>query len=154
MRPDQPDQSDQSDQFETTTMTARLAVNRRVVLATLGWAEVAALLASCGGTDDPAQEPPAAGPLARVDEVPVGGGVILPEHKVVVTQPTGGDFRAFDSTCTHQFCQVTEVVDSMIKCPCHGSWYSIQDGSVQFGPAPSALPAVSIRVDGENIVRG
>jgi Rieske Fe-S protein len=39
-----------------------------------------------------------------------------------------------------------------ILCPCHGSQYSITDGSVQGGPAPRPLPAANVTVSGANLV--
>jgi hypothetical protein len=47
--------------------------------------------------------PPAAPPgevtvLAAVDDVPVGGGVVLVVRDVVVTQPVSGTFKAFSAT--------------------------------------------------------
>jgi len=41
-----------------------------------------------------------------------------------------------------------------IDCPCHGSQFSIKDGSVVGGPAPSPLAAQAIRVSGERIILG
>jgi Rieske Fe-S protein len=79
--------------------------------------------------------------------------VILKDDKVVVTQPTAGEFKAFSSTCTHLSCQVTGISDGRITCPCHGSSYSIADGSVQGGPAPRPLPKVAIKVAGDEVVR-
>jgi Rieske Fe-S protein len=85
-------------------------------------------------------------PLVRVEAVPVGGGVILPAHGVVVTQPVAGEFRAFDSTCTHRGCAVRAVAAGTISCFCHGSRFRITDGSVAGGPAPAPLPRREITV--------
>ena len=41
-----------------------------------------------------------------------------------------------------------------IDCPCHGSQYSITNGSVVGGPAPSPLPAVAIKVSGDGVRLG
>lgn len=90
--------------------------------------------------------------LAATGDVPVGGGMIV--AGVVVTQPAEGDFRAFSSTCTHQGCTVSDVSDGIISCPCHGSRYSAEDGSVEQGPATEALPEVGITVEGDQIIRG
>jgi Rieske Fe-S protein len=79
--------------------------------------------------------------------------VINADAKVVVTQPTAGEFKAFSSTCTHMGCQVTGISGGHITCPCHGSSYSIADGSVQGGPAPRPLPKVAIKVEGDEVVR-
>ena len=88
--------------------------------------------------------------LAATKDVPVGGGVILANDGLVVTQPEEGTFKAFSSKCTHQGCQVTKV-SSTIDCPCHNSKFSIADGSPQSGPANSPLPETAIKVDGDNI---
>lgn len=98
--------------------------------------------------------PPAGGStgVVAVADVPVGGGVVIAAEKIVVTQPAEGDVKAFGSTCTHQGCQVAEVADGEITCPCHGSRYSIEDGSVLGGPAPEPLPAVGVAVEGDQVV--
>jgi Rieske Fe-S protein len=85
--------------------------------------------------------------------VPVDGGVVLDTQKVVITQPKANDFKAFSAVCTHLGCLVNDVSGGTINCPCHGSQYSIEDGSVVSGPAPSPLPAVGIKVEGNDIVK-
>ncbi|GAA3054195.1 hypothetical protein GCM10017562_18050 [Streptomyces roseofulvus] len=112
-----------------------------------------------GGTESgaPATTPagtgsaPAGTPLASTSEIPVGGGTVFADRKVVVTQPTEGEFRAFSAVCTHQGCLVNKVADGTIDCPCHGSKYAIADGAVTAGPAPRPLPAERITVSGETI---
>jgi Rieske Fe-S protein len=59
--------------------------------------------------------------------------------------------RPFSSICTHQGCQV-DAVTTTINCPCHGSKYSITDGSVVNPPAPKPLPEKTIKVEGDNLV--
>ena len=94
----------------------------------------------------------AANVLGSTSEVPVGGGMIFTAKKVVVTQPSAGEFKGFSAVCTHMGCIVSQIVDGSIRCPCHGSQYSIKNGSVVGGPAPSPLPAEAIKVDGDSIV--
>ena len=96
----------------------------------------------------------AAGALAATSEIPVGSGKIFTEQKVVVTQPTSGDFRAFSAVCTHMGCIVSQISNGTIDCPCHGSQYSIKNGAVVAGPAPAPLPAQSIKVSGSDITLG
>jgi Rieske Fe-S protein len=81
----------------------------------------------------------------------VGGGQILTGPKIVVTQPTAGAFKAFTAVCTHQGCTVGTVANGTIDCPCHGSKFSIKDGSVVNGPATRPLAAIAIKVDGTSI---
>ncbi|MER7108990.1 Rieske (2Fe-2S) protein [Streptomyces sp. NPDC000229] len=98
----------------------------------------------------PTVEPPD-GELARTADVPSGGGRILKERKVVVTQPQEGEFKAFSAVCTHQGCIVATVEDGTINCACHGSRFRIADGSVARGPATRPLPAEQITVEGDSI---
>ena len=91
--------------------------------------------------------------LALTSDVPVGGGKILADKKIVITQPRAGSFEAFTAICTHQGCTVSSVSGGTVNCPCHGSKFSIANGSVVTGPAASALAPVSIKVQGTSIVQ-
>lgn len=102
-----------------------------------------------GGVDDPAP----AGALAQVSDIPVGGGVVFAAEQVVVTQPTQGALLAFSAVCTHQGCLVNSVQGGRIQCPCHGSQFNL-DGTVARGPAPQALAARTITVQGGAVVLG
>jgi Rieske Fe-S protein len=90
--------------------------------------------------------------LASVNQIPVGGGVIVPEPPIVITQPVAGTFKAFTAICPHQGCLVSEVAENQIVCPCHGSLFSAEDGAVVQGPAEQGLTAASIEVNGDSIV--
>jgi len=92
--------------------------------------------------------------LASTSDVPVGGGKILGDKKIVITQPKAGSFDAFSAVCTHQGCLVGDVSGGTINCPCHGSKFNITNGSVVQGPAASPLPPVSVKVQGTSIVQG
>ncbi|MGX8904986.1 Rieske (2Fe-2S) protein [Streptomyces netropsis] len=151
--------------------------SRRSVVAAVGATGLAAALAACGGSDDkatppgtpdadatsgtqqtsrPGQESSAAGAtgdrvLARTSEIPVGGGKVFADRRVVVTQPSQGEFKAFSAICTHQKCVVKDVSDGTINCPCHGSKFSIEDGGVRHDPAKLPLPGMKISVRGDSI---
>ena len=113
------------------------------------------VLAACGGRVNSRGQAPTSGEdLVPASDVTVGGGVILNNKLVVVTQPEAGTFKAFSATCTHMGCTVGMVRDNVIVCPCHGSEFSAKDGSVVRGPASRPLPAVAIQVmDGEVVTR-
>jgi Rieske Fe-S protein len=147
---------------------------RRVMLAGIGAAGVVAVLAGCGSsggsstgstgatggsdatgdtgpTDSGSTASNGGGDAIKVSDIPTGGGKIFATQNVVVTQPTAGDFKAFSATCTHQGCKVSKVQDGTIDCPCHGSQYSITDGSVKAGPAPRPLPTRTVTVNGDSL---
>jgi Rieske Fe-S protein len=155
----------------TDAAAAAAGPSRRQVLLTTGVvAAAAAVTAACGSSDTGStstptsggagSESPAAsesagsgsgGTTVSTADVPVGGGTIVAGVKVVVTQPEAGTYKAFSSTCTHQGCQVSEVKDNKIVCPCHGSVFSASDGAVESGPAQGALAPASITVSGDTI---
>jgi Rieske Fe-S protein len=90
--------------------------------------------------------------LIATADVAVGGGVILEDDGIVITQPAQGEWRGFSSVCTHQGCTVASVAEGTINCNCHGSQFSIEDGSVvtaanQGDPSQQdPLPAVDVEV--------
>lgn len=90
--------------------------------------------------------------LGPTSDVEVGGGKIYTAEKVVVTQPSAGEFKCFSAVCTHQGCLVGSISDGEIVCPCHNSHFSIADGSVVSGPAPSALPSETLTVSGTDLI--
>ena len=92
-------------------------------------------------------------PFASTGDVPVGGGAVFADEGVVVTQPTEGEFLGFSITCTHQGCPVESVTAEGIRCPCHGSVFDLSSGAPTAGPATSALGAVQLTVDGQDISR-
>ncbi|MEI7031388.1 Rieske (2Fe-2S) protein [Streptomyces pratensis] len=140
---------------------------RRSVLAA-GAAGAAALAAGCGSSGGDGGEGDASGTptasrsaskdteeggetgaeLARTEDIPVGGGTVFREQKVVVTQPQEGEFKAFSAVCTHASCLVSTVSDGTINCPCHGSRFSVTDAAVESGPATRPLPSERISVTG------
>jgi Rieske Fe-S protein len=89
--------------------------------------------------------------LASAADVPVGGCFVVSGAKVVVTQPSEGDFKAFTAVCTHQGCLVESSTEGDIPCPCHSSKFKLDDGSPISGPATVPLEAVEITVDGDSI---
>lgn len=153
---------------------------RRGVVAAAGGVGLAAVLAACGdsGSDtsdgaapttaapgttgtSPAESPSASATgsattgggtaLAKTSEIPVGGGKIFADQKVVVTQPQAGQFKAFSAVCTHRGCTVSGVSGGTIDCACHGSKFNVADGSVAHGPATTPLPEKQVTVSGDEV---
>ncbi|MFD3807929.1 Rieske (2Fe-2S) protein [Streptomyces sp. NPDC058611] len=140
---------------------------RRTVLAAGAATLAGGALAACGGESEPkpasdpgsattpsaASSAPAAGAanaIAKTADVPVGGGTVLKDEKLVITQPTAGEYRCFSAVCTHSGCLVNKVADGTIVCPCHDSKFKDTDGAVTKGPATRPLPEkkISVAADG------
>ncbi|MGW4032241.1 Rieske (2Fe-2S) protein [Streptomyces sp. NPDC004838] len=155
---------------------------RRRTLLMAGAAGTAGLLAGCttengvdsGAAEEPAPpapgtadpgpaQPPGTGAgqppaeaagkkIAGTADIPVGGGKIFAEERVVVVQPTAGEFKAFSAVCPHRNCLVSRIADGTIDCTCHDSRFSLQDGSVTEGPSTSPLPPEKITVTKDSVL--
>jgi Rieske Fe-S protein len=146
---------------------------RRAVLAGAAGMGAAAALAACGSnandttagsTDATAGAVPTTGGASpggaatggagngiSTADIPVGGGKVFADQKVVVTQATAGVFKAFSAVCTHTGCTVATVTAGTINCACHGSQFSATDGTVKKGPATKPLAAAKVTVAGGQI---
>jgi Rieske Fe-S protein len=114
----------------------------------------AASLSSCGeAANQVSNAASAVADAIKAADIPVGGGKVIESLKVIVTQPTAGDFKAFSAVCTHQGCTVSGVRNGEIVCPCHSSAFDIATGAVKSGPAtqPLATKSVSVSADGITI---
>ncbi|MFJ3520266.1 MULTISPECIES: Rieske (2Fe-2S) protein [unclassified Streptomyces] len=140
---------------------------RRTVLTIGAAALTGGAITACGGgsaekaspgePNDAAVQPVAPAPatpdagagdktLTKKADVPVGGGKVFKEEKVVVTQPKAGTFKCFTAVCPHQGCLVNKVANGTIDCPCHDSKFAIADGAVTKGPATKGLAEKKITV--------
>jgi Rieske Fe-S protein len=142
--------------LDRRTMIRGAAIAGGVVAAGIGLAACGAGSSGSGssGSSSSSGSAAAGGTLGPTSDIPVGGGKIFADQKVVVTQPTAGTFKGFSSTCTHLGCTVSKVADGTIQCPCHGSMFSVVDGSVKGGPAPKPLPSEQITVKNNQIELG
>jgi len=143
---------------EESTTSLRTCCGRRDAMRAVGLVAVAgATLTACGTDAGQSVTEAASGAagavkdIAKQVDIPVGGGKIFESAKVVITQPTAGEFKAFSAVCTHQGCIVSTVKDGTINCACHGSQFDIATGDVKAGPATSGLPAKSVTVGADGI---
>jgi nitrite reductase/ring-hydroxylating ferredoxin subunit len=76
-----------------------------------------------------------------VDETPV----LLLRH--------GDHFHAIHDRCSHRGCSLAdgELEKETITCACHGSRFSLRDGSVLHGPATAPQPAYEVRESGGTV---
>lgn len=158
------DTGESSRKTRTTEVTGT-RLRRRTVLAAAGVVGAAGVLAACGGsdsevagdaesgdTDKTTDVPDDSAAIASTSDVPVGGAVFVESRSIVVTQPSDGEFKAFEARCPHQGCMTSDTENEDLMCPCHGSLFSAETGEVLRGPALTGLPEVSIKVSGTDIV--
>ncbi|SEH00597.1 Ferredoxin subunit of nitrite reductase or a ring-hydroxylating dioxygenase [Nonomuraea solani] len=127
-------------------------LGRREVLGAAGVAACGLALTACG-TGGAESRPSLKGKvLAKTADVPVGGGALIEDLKVVVTQPSEGVYMAFSARCTHKGCAVSTPKDNVIRCACHGSEFATDSGKATKGPATAPLASFKVRVEGDGIV--
>ena len=92
--------------------------------------------------------------LARLDQVPAGGGLVVETAKVVLVKDAQGAVQGFSAVCPHQGCTVGSVDAGAIVCPCHGSRFDVATGAPVQGPATTGLAKVTVVVKGDSVYAG
>jgi nitrite reductase/ring-hydroxylating ferredoxin subunit len=83
-------------------------------------------------------------------ERPLPGEVVVMEIDAtpVAVATFAGTLVAFDETCTHRECPLSEGVidDSSVTCPCHKSRFDLRTGQPLNGPATQPIRVRAVRV--------
>ncbi|WP_327580818.1 Rieske (2Fe-2S) protein [Nonomuraea sp. NBC_00507] len=136
----------------STEVAAESGLGRREMLGAAGVAACGLALAACGTGDIKAQQSIKGKVIAKTADVPVGGGKLIEDLKIVVMQPAQGVYKAYSAICTHMGCAVSIPEGKMIKCACHGSEFAADSGNATKGPATAPLTAFPVKVEGDGIV--
>ncbi len=64
-----------------------------------------------------------------------------------------GSYYAFDDTCTHRGCSLSEgeLEGTSVICPCHAGEYDVRTGEVLDGPPPEPVTTYAVRVRGDDV---
>ncbi|WP_051388774.1 Rieske (2Fe-2S) protein [Arthrobacter sp. 35W] len=144
-------------------MTIEPTLTRRTVLG-VSTAACGLALAGCSATSqgaEPAGSTPAPIPtsssstpvqVGRLADVPVGGSAAGKANGkgVLIFRPDETTVLAYSDVCTHAGCTVA-AAGTKFTCPCHGSTFKAEDGTVVVGPARQALERYAAAIDGEFI---
>jgi 3-phenylpropionate/trans-cinnamate dioxygenase ferredoxin component len=67
----------------------------------------------------------------------------------VAVARAGGRLYAFDDTCTHEECPLSDgmLSDGEVECPCHGSIFNLRTGEALTGPALESVRTHRVRVE-------
>lgn len=73
------------------------------------------------------------------------------DYFVYVLTENGRDFIAMTNVCSHLGCRVRWITDDdHFICPCHDAAFN-KDGSVAFGPPPSALDRFEVKIEDDQL---
>lgn len=72
----------------------------------------------------------------------------------VAIADVGGVIHAFDDTCTHRECPLSEgEIDATgVTCPCHRSRFDLRTGEPLNGPARAPIRIRTVRANGDGLL--
>jgi nitrite reductase/ring-hydroxylating ferredoxin subunit len=84
----------------------------------------------------------------QVHAVRVGGREIALYHL------PGGEFRATDNICSHEYAQLSDgwLEDGSIECPLHAARFDVRTGKALCAPAETDLDVYELRVEGGDLL--
>lgn len=145
-------------------MSAEQTWTRRRVIKMAGAAGATAatvtFVSACGGGEDSGSGPGESDGASNAEiqqavqtavgagAVPVGGGHVLEDVGVVVTQPQAGDYKVFSTYCPHQGGRVSMIDEASGRpvCVLHGSAFDPVTGDVVVGPSPTGLEQKDVSI--------
>jgi nitrite reductase/ring-hydroxylating ferredoxin subunit len=72
---------------------------------------------------------------------------VAPERVVVLARLGDGSLVAFDDTCTHEECPLSDgdLEDGRVVCYCHSGEFDVRTGAVLKGPPEDPIPVYELR---------
>ena len=113
---------------------------------------------SGGGSPSGSGSPGSAGAggtaLAKLADVPVGGGAIVtgPSGKILLVRPSENEVKGLDPVCPHAGVTVDKPAGGTITCSGHGSVFDAATGAMKKGPATTGLTPIAVKISGDSVV--
>jgi nitrite reductase/ring-hydroxylating ferredoxin subunit len=75
-------------------------------------------------------------------------GVTIDDKQILIAK-AGDRFFATGNVCTHNGCRLSggKLDGENVRCPCHGSGFSLKTGEVVHGPAKNPVPAYPVTIE-------
>jgi nitrite reductase/ring-hydroxylating ferredoxin subunit len=76
------------------------------------------------------------------------------DKEIALYHLPGGEFRATDNICTHEYAQLTDgwLEDGCIECPLHAARFDIRSGKALCAPADVDLKVFEVKTDGDDLL--
>jgi 3-phenylpropionate/trans-cinnamate dioxygenase ferredoxin component len=81
-------------------------------------------------------------------------GVRVGDKEIAVYHLAGGEFRATDNVCSHEYALLTEgwMENGCIECPLHAAQFDIRTGKALSAPADVDLAVYEVKAEGDDIL--
>ena len=81
-------------------------------------------------------------------------GVRVGEREVAVYHLPGGEYRASDNICTHEYALLSDgwLEDGCIECPLHAGRFDIRSGKAMCAPVDRPLAVFQVKVEGDALL--
>jgi len=81
-------------------------------------------------------------------------GVRLSDREVALYHLPGGEFRATDNVCSHEYALLSEgwLENGCIECPLHAAQFDIRTGKALSAPADTDLAVFEVKVEGADLM--
>jgi nitrite reductase/ring-hydroxylating ferredoxin subunit len=78
--------------------------------------------------------------------------VTIDDKKILIAK-AGNTFFAIGNVCTHNGCRLSggKLEGETVRCPCHGSGFSIRTGEAVHGPAKAPVPVYRITMQKDEL---
>jgi nitrite reductase/ring-hydroxylating ferredoxin subunit len=76
------------------------------------------------------------------------------DKEIALYHLPGGEFRATDNICTHEYAQLTDgwLEDGCIECPLHAARFDIRSGKALCAPADVDLKVFEVKAEGDDLL--
>jgi nitrite reductase/ring-hydroxylating ferredoxin subunit len=94
--------------------------------------------------------------VAAVSDVAEGQvhGVRVGGREIALYHLPGGDYRATDNICSHEYAQLSDgwLENGAIECPLHAARFDIKTGKALCAPAEHDLDVFEVKVEGSDLL--
>jgi len=94
--------------------------------------------------------------VAAAADVAEGGvrSVRVGEREIALYHLPGGEFRATDNICSHEYAQLSDgwLENGEIECPLHAARFDIRSGKALCAPAEKDLEVFEVKQEGADLL--
>ena len=81
-------------------------------------------------------------------------GVRVGEREIAVYHLPGGEFRASDNICTHEYALLSDgwLENGCIECPLHAGQFDVRTGKAMCAPVDRDLEIFEVKLEGDAVL--